>query len=99
MKPSSVQGRRSATLREIRDIVGDVDAARLEAILATGATAAEVEQAVVWGAGASDVMGGDLERPLSGRIAAVYGILMTESPRTATEALSAAAGCARCRTR
>ena len=80
MKPTSDQARRGATLREIRDIVGDVDAAKLEAILETGASAAEVEQAVVWAAGASDVMGGDLERPLSGRVAAVYGILMTEAP-------------------
>ena len=80
MSSSSAQGGWGATLREIRDIVGDVDAAKLEAILDTGATAAEVEQAVVWAAGASDVMGGDLERPLSGRIGAVYGILMTESP-------------------
>jgi hypothetical protein len=80
MSSSSARGGRGATLREIRDIVGDIDAAKLEAILDTGATAAEVEQAVVWAAGATDVMGGDLERPLSGRIGAVYGILMTESP-------------------
>jgi hypothetical protein len=80
MNPSSAPGRRGATLQEIREIVGDVDAAKLEAILATGATAAEVEQAVVWAAGTNDVMGGEMERPLSGRVATVYGILMTEAP-------------------
>lgn len=45
MAGSSATGRRSATLGEIRALVGDLEAAKLEAILATGATPAEVEQA------------------------------------------------------
>ncbi len=68
-----------ATLSEIHDIVGDLDAVKLEAILATGATPAELEEALAWAAGETDVMG-DLERPLKGRVAAVYDILMTEAP-------------------
>lgn len=68
-----------ATLREIRAIVGDLDAAKLEAILDSGATPAEIEEALAWAQGESDVMG-DLQRPLNGRVAAVYDILLTEAP-------------------
>ena len=71
---------RPATLVEIRQMVGDVEAAKLEAILATGATPGEIEQAMASVAGASDVMGADLQRPLSGPVAAVYEILASELP-------------------
>ena len=71
---------RAATLAEIRQMVGDVEAAKLEAILATGATPGQVEEAIAWAAGESDVMGGELARPLSGPVAAVYEILMSELP-------------------
>ena len=71
---------RPATLAEIRRMVGDVEAAKLEAILATGATPGEIAQAMTWVAGASDVMGADLQRPLSGPVAAVYQILASELP-------------------
>ena len=79
MRDPSRQAPPPATLSEIHEVVGDLDAARLEAILATGATVAEVEQAVAWAAGASDVMG-ELPRPLESRVAAVYGVPMTEAP-------------------
>jgi hypothetical protein len=72
--------RRSATLHEITTILGDLEAAKAEAILATGATVAEIEEAQAWAAGESDVMGGDLARPLSGIVAAVFEILSTEEP-------------------
>ena len=71
---------RPATLVEIRDMVGDVEAAKLEAILATRATPGQIEEAMAWAAGESDVMGGELERPLSGPVAAVYEILVSELP-------------------
>jgi hypothetical protein len=71
---------RAATLAEIRQMVGDVEAAKLEAILATGATPGQVEEAIAWAAGESDVMGGELARPLSGPVAAVYEILASELP-------------------
>jgi hypothetical protein len=71
---------RPATLAEIRRMVGDVEAAKLEAILATGATPGEIEEAMAWVAGESDVMCGALERPLSGPVAAVYEILASELP-------------------
>lgn len=71
---------RPATLAEIREMVGDVEAAKLEAILATRATPGQIEEAVAWAAGESDVLGGELERPLSGPVAAVYEILVSELP-------------------
>ena len=73
-------GQRPATLAEIREMVGDVEAAKLEAILATRATPGQIEEAMAWAAGESDVMGGELERPLSGPVAAVYQILASELP-------------------
>ena len=71
---------RPATLAEIREMVGDVEAAKLEAILATRATPGQIEEAMAWAAGESDVMGGELARPLSGPVAAVYEILASELP-------------------
>ena len=73
-------GQRPATLAEIRGIVGDVEAAKLEAILATGATPGQIEEAMAWAAGESDVLGGELERPLAGPVAVVYEILASELP-------------------
>jgi hypothetical protein len=70
-------GRRSATLAEIRETVGDLEAAKLEAILATGATPGQIEEAMAWAAGANDVVGG-LARPLAGPVATVYQILASE---------------------
>ena len=72
--------RRPATLAEIRELVGDLEAAKLEAILATGATAGQIEEAMAWAAGESDVMGGELERLLAGPVAVVYEILASELP-------------------
>jgi hypothetical protein len=73
-------GRRPATLAEIREIVGDLEAAKLEAILKARASPGEIEEAMAWAAGESDVMGGELERPLAGPVAAVYEILASELP-------------------
>jgi hypothetical protein len=69
-------GRRPATLAQIREMVGDLEAAKLEAILATGATPGQIEEAIAWAAGEGDVMGGELARPLAG----VYEILTSELP-------------------
>jgi hypothetical protein len=70
---------RAATLGEIRAIVGELEDAKFEAILATGVTPAELEQALAWAEGESDVMG-EMERPLEGRVAAAYAVLITEAP-------------------
>ena len=73
-------GRRRATLAEIRQMVGDVEAAKLEAILAAGATLGQLEQAMTWGAGESTVIGGEHTQPLAGPVAVVYEILASELP-------------------
>jgi hypothetical protein len=70
---------RAATLRQIREIVGDMDDVKLEAILATGVTPSELQQSLAWAEGESDVMG-KMARPLEGRVAAAYEILITEAP-------------------
>ena len=44
---------RPATLAEIREMVGDVEAAKLEAILATRATPGQIEEAMAWVSGES----------------------------------------------
>ncbi len=62
------------TLSEIAELVGGDDPVRHLRILKTGATFAEIEQALAWAQGAGEVLGEE-ERPLSGRVAAVYDIL------------------------
>jgi hypothetical protein len=68
-----------AKLHEIVAMLGDIEAAKAEAILAAGASVAQIEEAQAWAAGESDVMG-DLERPLNGTVAAVFEILSAEEP-------------------
>jgi phosphoglycolate phosphatase-like HAD superfamily hydrolase len=68
---------RALTPQDVRHIVGDLDDAKIAAILATDATVEELEEAAAWASGESDVMG-DLERPLEGVVATVYDILMTD---------------------
>lgn len=66
---------RPATRAEIGDMLGDLDDATLLEIMATQASPREVEEAAMWLAGEDDVMG-DLRKPLDGRAAAVYRILV-----------------------
>jgi hypothetical protein len=65
------------TAEQIIDIVGPLTDARIMAIIATGATVEEVEEAAAWADGESDVMG-DLRLRATGPVAAVYDILRTE---------------------
>ena len=74
MKPSEHKPP-SLTPQDVRDIAGDLDDAKIAAIMATGANAEQLEEAMAWAAGESDVMG-DLERPLAGVVAQLYDILM-----------------------
>jgi hypothetical protein len=62
---------------EIRRIAGDVGDARIAAIMATGASTEELEEAVAWAAGESDVMG-EARLPLSGVVARLYDILVQD---------------------
>ena len=67
------------TLGEIAAMVGGEDATRHTAILATGATSAEIERALALAAGADEALG-DAPPPLEGRVAAVYDILTADEP-------------------
>ena len=62
---------------QILRVAGDIGDAKVAAIEATGATLEELEEAVAWAAGESDVMG-DLRRPLAGRTAALYEVLTAD---------------------
>ncbi len=65
---------------EIVRVVGPISDEQAAAIAAAAPSAAELEEAVAWVAGETDVMAG-LRRPLSGVVAQIYEIL------TANEAL------------
>ncbi|MCL6606888.1 MAG: hypothetical protein K6T74_02235 [Geminicoccaceae bacterium] len=67
------------TLSEIAKIVRDDDPEKLARILATGATIAEIEKAVLWASGAEDVLG-EAPHPLEGAAALVYDILTADAP-------------------
>lgn len=74
------ESRQTATAAEIRQLVGDVDDAVVSSILATGASAAQVLQAVQWFRD-----GGELEDEAGhephGAVKAVYEILQAEEPQ------------------
>ena len=61
--------------------MGPLADARITAIVATGATIVQLEEAAAWAAGESDAMG-ELERPVSGPVAAIYDILTAEEEYT-----------------
>ena len=69
----------SATASEIIAIVGHLDDSVIARILATGATATEVLEAVIW-ATADDQIGTELRHGRSGIAGEVYEILMQEEP-------------------
>ena len=75
------QDLRKAKAGDAIEIFGPLPDARIAAILATGATVQQLEEAAAWAAGESDVMG-QMRRPVSGPVAAVFDIL------TANEALA-----------
>ena len=58
-------------------IAGEISDAKIAAIEATGATLEDLEEAVAWASGESDVMG-DERLPLSGLASVVYEILTAD---------------------
>jgi hypothetical protein len=82
MQESSVmddESKQPATAAQIRRMVGDVDDAVVSSIERTGASAAEVLQAVQWlrgGGGLEDEAGHEPH----GAVKAVYEILQAEEP-------------------
>jgi hypothetical protein len=63
---------------EVRRLVGDIERIRLEEIIETGASIADIEVALAWAAGESDVMGEE-RKPLAGKAAQVYEIIAGDS--------------------
>ena len=70
--------RKVATRDQVVAIVGNLDDGRLADILALQPTLEEVEEAVAWSSGESDVMGEE-RKPLVGVAAAVYEILTADA--------------------
>lgn len=71
------KGGSKATAAQIIDIVGRLTDARVTAILGTGATIEQIEEAATWADGESDVMG-DLRMRAAPPVIAVYEILRDE---------------------
>ncbi len=74
------ESRQAATAAEIRPMIGDADDAVISSIMRTGASAAEVLQAVQWfrgGGGLEDEAGHEPH----GAVRAVYEILQSEEPQ------------------
>lgn len=79
MNGAMTRAKHTITADEVRHIVGNIDADKVQAILALGPTIAELEEAVAWAEGESDVMG-EQERPSSPVIGAIYKLLVAELP-------------------
>lgn len=65
------------TLADIAKLIGGEDAALHTAILNTGATFAEIEQAVLAAQGADEALG-ETSHPLEGRAAMVFELLAAD---------------------
>ncbi len=67
----------AASRGEVIRICGDLLDWKIAAIVGTEATAEELEEAVAWIQGQSDIMGKERKR-LAGRVAAIYDILTAD---------------------
>lgn len=63
----------------IKQRCGDIDDWKIAAIEASGASIADLEAALAWAAGESDVMGEE-RRPLEANAARLYDILTADQP-------------------
>ena len=70
----TARSQRALTRELIIRTAGPINDIKIAAILATGATPEDVEEAAAWAVGESDVMGQERRR-LTGAAAAVYDIL------------------------
>ncbi len=75
--PTHGNGKQAVTHDMVVGLVGEIGNARLAAILAARPTLEDLEEAVAWAAGESDVMGEE-RLPLSGVAAQVYDILTAD---------------------
>lgn len=65
------------TMAKLRRIVGDIDDTKAASILSLNPTIEEVEQAVAWVEGRSDISGNG-PWPLTGRAAVIFEILASD---------------------
>ncbi len=77
MAKHAVSYDRPASARDVTDVIGAAEERLLLDILATGASVAEISEAYHW-LTADDHLGGDLGKPMTARIAAVYELLKAE---------------------
>lgn len=75
--PSSAEADTPVKLDDIRELIGDIDEVDAAAIIATGATRAELEQAVFYACGYGDVVDRS-GHPLVGAAAQIYEILTAD---------------------
>jgi len=75
--PTRQSAKQAVTHDMVVGLVGEIGNAKIAAILAAGPTLEDLEEAVAWAAGESDVMGEE-RLPLSGVAAQVYDILKAE---------------------
>jgi hypothetical protein len=77
MPKTALSTDRPATARDVTDVIGTAEERLVLDILATRATAAEVSEAYHW-LTADDHLGGDLAKPMTARVAAVYELLKAD---------------------
>jgi hypothetical protein len=69
--------RAAATADDVVDMLGDIEAEKVAAILAAEPTLEELEEAASWASDEGEALGKS-GHPLSGKAAIVYEILVTE---------------------
>ncbi len=81
-KASKKDGRADGGLThdEVVALVGDLEDDAIAEIIATGATARDLDEAIAWAESESDVMG-ELERRMGEATTTIYRILMTRKER------------------
>jgi len=70
-------GGQALTRETVVELAGDIDNGKISAILAAEATIEDLEEAIAWAAGESDVMGEE-RLALSGVAALLYDILTAD---------------------
>ena len=77
--PSKLNGafQKPTSPEDVTTVVGSIDPSALVAIVNTGATYAEIEEAAMWARGELEVPGEE-EHPLKGTAADVYDILVDD---------------------
>ena len=76
---------RPASARDVAEIIGAAEERLVLDILATRASAAEISEAYHW-LTADDHLGGDLGKPMTARVAAVFELIRADLERPEEEA-------------